>query len=47
MPRDTVGLVKKAVRENRQAYILVNNRREGKAPLTIQLLRNAQQAGKS
>lgn len=36
MRRDTVELVKKAVAENRQAYVLVNNRAEGNAPLTIQ-----------
>ena len=35
MRRETVELVKKAVREKRQAYILVNNRSEGNAPLTI------------
>lgn len=44
MRRDTVELVKKAVVEKRQAYILVNNRSEGNAPLTIQALRNALQA---
>jgi hypothetical protein len=36
MRRDKVGLVKKAVIENRQAYVLVNNRAEGNAPLTVQ-----------
>jgi hypothetical protein len=35
-----VDLVKKAVPENRQKHILVNNRSEGNAPLTIQALRN-------
>lgn len=44
MRGDTVDLVKKAVRENRKAYVLVNNRSEGNAPLTIQALRNALQA---
>lgn len=44
MRRDTVELVKKAVGEKRTAYILVNNRSEGNAPLTIQALRNALQA---
>lgn len=39
--RDTVDLVKKAVGEKRKAYVLVNNRSEGNAPLTIQALRNA------
>lgn len=32
MRRDTVELVKKAVGENRRAYVLVNNRSEGNAP---------------
>ncbi len=44
MRRDTVDLVKKAVGEKRKAYVLVNNRSEGNAPLTIQALRNALQA---
>ncbi|MGA6829248.1 DUF72 domain-containing protein [Nitrospira sp. NS4] len=38
MRRDTVELVKKAVVEKRQAYLLVNNRSEGNAPLTVQAL---------
>jgi hypothetical protein len=36
-------LVKRAVGEKRSAYVLVNNRSEGNAPLTIQALRNALQ----
>lgn len=44
MRRETLDLVKKAVGEKRQAYVLVNNRSEGNAPLTIQALRNALQA---
>jgi uncharacterized protein YecE (DUF72 family) len=36
MRRETVDLVRKAVAENRRAYVLVNNRSEGNAPLTIQ-----------
>lgn len=36
MRRDTVELVKKAVSENRRAYVLVNNRSEGNAPLTVE-----------
>jgi len=36
MRRDTVELVRKAVAENRQAYVLVNNRAEGNAPPTVQ-----------
>jgi uncharacterized protein YecE (DUF72 family) len=38
MRRDTIALVRKAVAENRRAYVLVNNRSEGNAPLTIQAL---------
>ena len=38
MRRDTVSLVKKAVVENRQAYVLVNNRAEGNAPITVEAL---------
>jgi hypothetical protein len=38
MRRDTVSLVKQAVAENRRAYMLVNNRAEGNAPLTVQAL---------
>lgn len=43
MRRDTVDLVKKAMAEKRQAYVIVNNRSEGNAPLTIQALMNALQ----
>jgi len=35
MRRDTVALVKKAVAENRRTYVLVNNRSEGNAPMTV------------
>jgi hypothetical protein len=38
MRKDTVSLVRQAVAENRNAYVLVNNRSEGNAPLTIQAL---------
>jgi uncharacterized protein YecE (DUF72 family) len=44
MRRDTVELVKKALEDKRQAYVIINNRSEGNAPLTIQALRNALQA---
>ncbi len=44
MRRDAVELVKKTVGENRKSYVLVNNRSEGNAPLTIQALRKALQA---
>ena len=40
MRRDSVDLVRKAVAEGRRAYVLVNNRSEGNAPLTIQALTN-------
>ena len=43
MRRDTVELVKKAMEEKRRAYIIVNNRSEGNAPLTIQALMRAMQ----
>ncbi|MDH4305826.1 MAG: hypothetical protein OEV53_17365 [Nitrospira sp.] len=42
--RDTVDLVNKSVGEKRKAYVLVNNRSGGNAPLTIQSLRNSLQA---
>ena len=38
MRRDTVELVNKAVGEARRAYVLVNNRSEGNAPLTVEAL---------
>ena len=38
MRQGTVELVRKAVAENRRAYVLVNNRSEGNAPLTVQAL---------
>ncbi len=38
MRRDTVELIRQAVREERRAYVLVNNRSEGNAPLTVQAL---------
>ena len=38
MRRETVELVRKAVAEGRRTYVLVNNRSEGNAPLTIQAL---------
>ena len=38
MRKDAVSLVKQAVAENRCAYVLVNNRSEGNAPLTVQAL---------
>lgn len=43
MRRDMVDLVKKAIGEKRRAYVLVNHRAEGSAPLTIQVLLNAPQ----
>lgn len=47
MRRDTVDLVKQSIGEERKAYVLVNNRSEGNAPLTIQALRNALQAAET
>lgn len=38
MRKETVSLVNQAISEQRQAYVLVNNRCEGNAPLTIQAL---------
>jgi hypothetical protein len=38
MRRDAVRLVRQAAVEDRRAYVLVNNRAEGCAPLTIQAL---------
>ena len=36
MRRVTVQLARQAVSQGRQAYVLVNNRSEGNAPLTVQ-----------
>ena len=36
MRRETMVLAKKAVAEHRRAHVMVNNRSEGNAPLTIQ-----------
>lgn len=41
MRKETVNLIKQAVGENRRAYVLVNNRSEGNAPLTVQALKEA------
>ena len=38
MWRETVDLVKKAIAENRRSYLLVNNRSEGNAPMTVKAL---------
>ena len=38
MRADTVALVQQAMAEQRRAYVLVNNRAEGSAPLTIQAI---------
>ena len=38
MRRETVQLARQAVTEGRHAYVLVNNRSEGNAPLTVQAL---------
>ncbi len=41
MRKETVTLINQAVGENRRAYVLVNNRSEGNAPLTVQALKEA------
>lgn len=41
MRRDTIEFVKKTLAENRRAYVIVNNRSEGNASLTIQALMDA------
>ena len=38
MRRETVHLMRQAVNQGRRAYVLVNNRSEGNAPLTVQAL---------
>ncbi len=38
MREETVTLINQAISENRRAYVLVNNRSEGNAPLTVQAL---------
>ncbi|MGE3979364.1 MAG: DUF72 domain-containing protein [Nitrospira sp.] len=38
MRKETVTLIHQAVSQNRRAYVLVNNRSEGNAPLTVQAL---------
>lgn len=45
MRKDTVSLIQEATAENRSTYILVNNRAEGNAPLTIQALIDRLQTG--
>ena len=36
MRKEAVVLIKNAIGHNRRAYVLVNNRLEGNAPLTVQ-----------
>ena len=38
MRRDTVDMVQKAIAQNLRSYVLVNNRSEGNAPMTVQAL---------
>ena len=45
MRKDTVNLIQEATTENRSTYVLVNNRAEGNAPLTIQALIDRLQTG--
>jgi hypothetical protein len=40
MRREAVQLVRQVISESRHASLLVNNRSEGNAPLTIQALSN-------
>jgi uncharacterized protein YecE (DUF72 family) len=40
MRKDTVDLAEQAVKEEKRAYVLVNNRSEGSAPRTIQAIRD-------
>jgi len=47
MRRDTVEPVKKTVGEKRKAYVVVNNRSEGNASLTIQALWNVLQTAET
>ncbi len=47
MRRETVDLVQKAIAENRRSYVLVNNRSEGNAPMTVQALVDRLQASSS
>lgn len=47
MRRDTMDLVKRAIAEDRRAYVLVNYRSEGNVLLRIQALRNALQAAET
>ncbi len=47
MRRGTVALVKKAMKEKRRAYVIVNDRSDGNAPLTIQALMNVLRGGDS
>ncbi len=44
MRQNTLKLVRQATGEGRSIYVLVNNRAEGNAPLTIQALVNLLQA---
>ena len=45
--RDTIELVKKAMADKRQAYVVVNNKSEGNAPSTIQALMKALQGNEN
>jgi hypothetical protein len=40
MRNEAVVLIKDAIAQNRRVYVLVNNRLEGNAPLTVQALTN-------
>lgn len=47
MRADTIRLIRQAAIEQRRAYVLVNNRTEGHAPLTIQALVDELRSGDS
>jgi hypothetical protein len=40
MRKEAVVLIKNAIEDNRRVYVLVNNRLEGNAPLTVQAFRD-------
>lgn len=46
MRRESVDLIRKATAEDRRSYVLVNNRSEGNAPLTVQALVDLLAAGR-
>jgi uncharacterized protein YecE (DUF72 family) len=47
MRRDAVALIQQSIAQAKPAYVLVNNRSEGNAPMTIQALRDSLQAAET